>query len=165
MLTTEKYAHIDGDRKQLLSEHLVSVSEMAARHAATIGLGPAGRLIGVVHDLGKYSDTFQSYIRADAEKQRRQKGKIDHSTAGAQYLWKHLPDPANDFVSRFLRELTLLCVASHHGGLKDCIESGKNKLDEIVDKPDDLTFYHEVTAKADSNPHFGSYRSECPRVG
>lgn len=73
-------AHLDGDREQLLREHLLGVSQAARRHADKIGLGPAGATIGLAHDLGKYSAAFQQYLRRvalseDTEQPDSERGK------------------------------------------------------------------------------------------
>jgi CRISPR-associated endonuclease/helicase Cas3 len=63
--------------------------------AEKIGLGAAGTTIGLLHDLGKYSRDFQQYLRRmaldqDTEEPRPARGTIDHSTAGAQTIWRSL---------------------------------------------------------------------------
>jgi CRISPR-associated endonuclease/helicase Cas3 len=89
-------------KNQELHEHLKGVAEIAKIHAGKINLGNYGELLGLLHDFGKYSAEFQKYI-TDAIKKNEQhfnpdededfedpigkKGKIDHSTAGAQFLF------------------------------------------------------------------------------
>src|SRR3954453_23872544 len=85
-------------REQSLAEHLTGVSAMARENGSKIGLSWAGELIGLLHDLGKYSLDFQRYLRSaaglidvdedDYVDAAGLRGKIDHSTAGAQYLWR-----------------------------------------------------------------------------
>ena len=91
--------------KQPLETHLREVSEIANGLAAKINVAEAGELIGLLHDFGKYSAAFQKYIR-DATKlpnpnfdedeeedyagAKALKGKIDHSTAGAQWIWQNM---------------------------------------------------------------------------
>ena len=54
-------AHVrDNGEQQPLLEHLRGVGKKAATNAAKIGLGAQGELIGLLHDLGKYSDAFQA---------------------------------------------------------------------------------------------------------
>jgi CRISPR-associated endonuclease/helicase Cas3 len=57
-------------------------------------------LIGLLHDLGKYSKEFQDYLKPavglveqdedDYVDAKSKKGKVDHSTAGAQLIWQEL---------------------------------------------------------------------------
>src|ERR1700686_4955183 len=57
-------AHLQPDgRYHLLRDHLLSVSEAAERMSGKIGIGAAGTVIGLMHDLGKYSGDFQCYLR------------------------------------------------------------------------------------------------------
>lgn len=120
----ELKAHIHEDgRIQTLNEHLYAVSHIAKENAAKIGLPSVGELIGLVHDLGKGSEAFQQYISmTDSEEQKRLKGSVDHSTAGAQLIW-------NNVTMSILRDLMAMCVASHHSGLIDGLRhDGTNYL-------------------------------------
>lgn len=49
---------------QSLAQHLLEVSSLARRFSEKIGLGLSGELIGLLHDLGKYSGEFQQYLRS-----------------------------------------------------------------------------------------------------
>lgn len=87
-------------KEQSLETHLLEVSIIAKSLAAKIGLQDQGELIGLLHDLGKYSDEFQIYLKSavgliDQDKDdyvdaKSKKGKVDHSTAGAQLVWQEL---------------------------------------------------------------------------
>ena len=48
---------------QLLRDHLLEVSAITSRLATKTGMPRAGELIGLAHDLGKYSDAFQQYLQ------------------------------------------------------------------------------------------------------
>lgn len=93
------YAHSkpdsDTDQWQELRVHLASVAEHTSHLARKIGLAHAGELIGLAHDLGKYSEAFQQYLQkvaSDAAMEMEPnfslKGSVDHSTAGAQIIGK-----------------------------------------------------------------------------
>lgn len=59
----EYIGHTDGERVQLLQNHLDGTAELAGRFAAALGLELLGKTLGKNHDLGKYSSLFQEYIR------------------------------------------------------------------------------------------------------
>lgn len=92
--------------KQTVATHLLEVAEIAKLHAAKINVPEAGELIGLLHDFGKYSASFQTYIQSatglidpdseDFVNAGDYKGKIDHSTAGAQWAWEALSKYGNN---------------------------------------------------------------------
>ncbi|MBV9084192.1 MAG: CRISPR-associated endonuclease Cas3'', partial [Acidobacteriaceae bacterium] len=126
--------------EQSVSEHLQNVSRLAALHASKIGLAPAGELIGLLHDFGKYSGIFQNYLKsaegivdADADEfvdAHEFKGKIDHSTAGAQYVWRQLSQTGG--VGLYAGQMLALCIASHHSGLIDCLSGAAANFGEDI---------------------------------
>lgn len=164
MLSKQVIAHVGPDAEvQLLKTHLESVGRLSARFAAKFGLEKHGELIGLLHDLGKYSDEFQAYIKSAAGLLNQDedeefvdsgemKGKVDHSTSGAQFIWDQLA--AKSPKHHALAQVLALCVASHHSGLIDClkprlgrpVEDGFSKR---MGKPSEKTHLQEVMTKAD----------------
>lgn len=162
-MENRKYiAHIrkDGnqDDKQSIKNHLSNVSSITSDNASKIGLAKAGELIGLLHDLGKYSEAFQNYIGSatglinqDEDEyvdSKGLKGKIDHSTAGAQYIWNFAK--VKNQKEQVAAQLLALCVASHHSGLIDCITiEGENSFNRRMSKADNKTHLEEVVRKAE----------------
>ena len=112
------YAHtLDGKPEaewEPLAVHLDEVAETAGGFAAAFDAGAWGRLLGALHDVGKYSEEFQTYLRAatGADPHAAEvKGRVDHATAGAQHAATALPAP----IGRMLAYL----LAGHHAGLAD----------------------------------------------
>lgn len=147
-------AHLEADgRFQLLRDHLLSVSHAARRASEKIGLGEAGAMIGLLHDLGKYSLDFQRYLRQippdeDTEQQQLKRGSVDHSTAGAQTIWRGFREKGR--LEAVVGEILSICVASHHSGLIDCITpSGMDNLSRRMDKADAESHFDEAQANAD----------------
>ena len=151
-------AHVrkNGD-EQLLIAHLNEVSEISARFAEKINVNQAGHLIGILHDLGKFSQSFQAYIKSatgvinpDEDEFvdfKGMKGKIDHSTAGAQLIWQHCQKWGGQ--GQLTGQLLSLCIASHHSGLIDCLEpDGTNAFERRVKKADDKTHLNECLQNA-----------------
>ncbi len=157
-------AHVkkNGD-PQLLHDHLLGVGAMASANAAKLGLELQGELLGLLHDLGKYSDAFQHYLQSavgilnqdedeDYVDAGALRGRIDHSTAGAQLVWRELEKqgPIGEIVGQMLA----LCIASHHSGLIDCLSCDHRSLGEDVftrrmQKADERSHLTEAWSKAD----------------
>lgn len=85
---------------QLLEEHLKQVAILAKSFAEGFGAGDYAYVLGLAHDIGKYSAAFQEYLLKDGM-------GGDHSTAGAKELYRLQMFPAS------------LCAAGHHTGLPD----------------------------------------------
>ena len=150
----EFIAHVrksDGE-EQLLYDHLTGTAGIAKNLATKIGLPLSGELIGLVHDLGKYSQAFQEYIKLcvahdklkaghetvddDFEALELQnkptKGSVDHSTAGGQFLFSLIHDlQVSDKKLKadqwfLIGQVLSICVFSHHSGLINIVDkSGK----------------------------------------
>jgi CRISPR-associated endonuclease/helicase Cas3 len=94
-----------------LRDHLIRTAELAAEFAEPFGAQDWAYLAGLWHDLGKYSNEFQDYLRSQSEAcAETQPGHIDHSTAGAQHAVHSIP---------IIGHLLAYAVAGHHAGLLD----------------------------------------------
>lgn len=156
--------------EQLLYDHLTGTAQVAKRLAQKFGLPMCGELIGLVHDLGKYSQDFQVYIRdsvkadnykllgldedEEADKlleklEKPKRGSVDHSTAGGQWLIAEFKTHNTPIKTTnrhrknadLLAEILSIAVFSHHSGLIN-----------IVDLAGDTPFYHR-TQKPDEKTH------------
>jgi CRISPR-associated endonuclease/helicase Cas3 len=110
---------------QPLNQHAQECAESMSNLLAPLNLSLVGRAIGMLHDLGKKSGAFQKYISSvdENDSASRKPSNIDHSTAGAQFIWKHFGEDWGDdreLMVRF-RQLMALCIVSHHNSsLIDC---------------------------------------------
>lgn len=80
-------------------------------------------LAGLLHDLGKYSDDFQIYLReavANPDKPPK-RGSVNHSTAGGLLLMKKFQQ-MKGFTPAMV-EMIANVIYSHHGQLHDFINS------------------------------------------
>jgi CRISPR-associated endonuclease/helicase Cas3 len=114
-------AHVDENgREHPLEEHLRETARLAGDFAAVFGCGQWGRLAGLWHDLGKYSERFQKYIRSVNDPNAHVgKNGGDHSTAGALYALETLGPFGLIFGYP---------IAGHHAGLPDWNEGGMASL-------------------------------------
>ena len=99
-------SHISVDgRVQTVDEHCKNVSRQAYEFAKPIHMPGIGCACGLMHDIGKYSASFQNRILHNGP-------KVDHASAGAQEIAKL---PAGGVRKLIAEEV----IASHHSGLLD----------------------------------------------
>jgi CRISPR-associated endonuclease/helicase Cas3 len=94
----------DETKWESLDEHLQAVAVRAGTFAASFGLTKWGEVAGLLHDIGKNSDAFQTYIRG-------QSVSPDHSTAGAV--------EALNRYGALAGRILAFTIAGHHAGLAD----------------------------------------------
>lgn len=82
---------------QSIEAHLKGTGDLAETFAAEFGAAANGKLCGLAHDIGKYSDEFQLRLRSGK--------KVDHATAGAIECFK------------IKAAFEAVCVIGHHSGL------------------------------------------------
>jgi CRISPR-associated endonuclease/helicase Cas3 len=163
MTTRKFYAHsregnTDKSTWQPLERHLRQTAKLAGQFACKLCLGRHGELIGLLHDLGKYSDEFQHYLDSatgidsdedDYVGSHGMRGKVDHSTAGAQLLHSHPSFKGGQ--AGVVRQVLSLCIASHHSGLIDSLSpNATNTFTARMHKPSAQTHYDEVEPRLDT---------------
>ena len=106
-----------------LEEHLGRVAQLAGDFASEFGAADWARLAGLWHDLGKYRESFQRYLRkaggaseGDASEECAP-GRVDHSTVGAIHALRAL-GPLGKAVGYL--------IAGHHAGLPDAVGDGRS---------------------------------------
>ncbi len=102
-MNTRKYlAHSPTEEQpegQLLKEHLENVAALTAEFSKAFD-EENGRLCGLYHDIGKYSEAFQNRLGGSKE-------QVDHSSAGALLMFEKQKPQVS------------MCIAGHHAGLAD----------------------------------------------
>ncbi|MGI6233371.1 MAG: CRISPR-associated helicase Cas3', partial [Prevotella sp.] len=106
---------------QSVEDHCQGTAALAEKMAKAFGAGPWGKLCGLWHDIGKYSEKFQSHIRASSglEPSLHDPGKIDHATAGGLL--------AKEMLEQMCLPIAY-CIVGHHSGLMDYIGDGRGNL-------------------------------------
>lgn len=128
---------------QTLETHLHECAAIASADASRIGLPSIGRLIGLLHDLGKFSKVFQSYIGGHA------KSGGNHSSAGGLWALAHFPESAN-FSELAFRQIVALCCFSHHAGtLIDCAppDASRPSVFSRIREEELKTHFNEVSER------------------
>jgi CRISPR-associated endonuclease/helicase Cas3 len=121
LVTPEIWAHTQSDEGQhawqSLPDHLERTAQWAAAFGERIGVSCLAETAAWLHDVGKYSDEFQSYLAAAAEltaragHRARPARNIDHKWMSSAAAAALVQGGASDAVS--------ILVAGHHGGLPD----------------------------------------------
>ncbi len=106
------YAHsnkFDKSKWQLIKEHLENTAKIANDLGKDAGLSEFAYIVGILHDIGKYSNNFQRKISGSNI-------KVDHSTAGAKEVKKLFSKSSRQEI---IGTLLAYCIAGHHAGLPD----------------------------------------------
>ncbi|GAB3799049.1 CRISPR-associated helicase Cas3' [Virgibacillus kimchii] len=136
-----KIAHVrEKDNEiQTVSYHLLGVKKLSETFGAKLGLKHVAGLAGLLHDVGKYTDTFQKYINDVAfypETTEMKRGDVDHSTAGGKLLFSWFHNKENTPYEKLLAEIVGNAIISHHSNLHDYIspEIQSDYLRRVRDK-------------------------------
>ncbi len=169
-------AHIreEDNIEQSVKEHLTNVADLCMEYCSKISLGNTGKLVGMLHDLGKETKIFDGYIRYSVMNPnvKSRKGKIDHSTAGAKLVYDKFYNTSDQY-QKLTAQLISLAICSHHSGLIDCLDlhgidkytTKMNKdLDEIHYDEAISNFYSECILQEQINQLFEKSRNEIKEV-
>ncbi|WJE61139.1 CRISPR-associated helicase Cas3' [Bacillus mycoides] len=116
-------AHIRESDKQVqtVEEHLLGVKELAETYGEKIGIKHLAGLAGMLHDLGKYTDGFRTYIleAVNNSESPSKRGSVDHSTAGGKLLYQFFHTENIIPYKGIIAEIVGNAIISHHGYLQD----------------------------------------------
>lgn len=118
------YAHtkegVQENEWHTLKNHLEESAKLAKKFAEKFSCELFGKVLGLCHDLGKYSQEFQQYLR-------NQEGKgPDHSTAGAKVLIEKY--------NKIGGKLLAYPVMGHHAGLPNGNDETNSNLKKRLEK-------------------------------
>jgi len=155
----EYIAHVragDGEI-QSVHRHLLDTKFLAERWGESLGISKVCGLAALLHDMGKYSDAFQNYIRRAVSGEKVRRGEVDHATAGGRLLFETLK---RKMPNQLLGEIVSNAIISHHGNLHDYIQGEdspflqrvelkvldeyevckKRFFDEVISEPDFINY-------------------------
>lgn len=106
--------------EQSVQTHLEEVAFLARHYGTPSNLGAHAELAGFLHDMGKFTEKFSRYIKNAVLKDEVATKKIDHSTAGAKYLYDNYYK--GDYIQLYVVEVVGMAVLSHHSGLQNFVQ-------------------------------------------
>lgn len=174
---TSYIAHIRAkdNRSQTVSEHLKAVQGGCETYGAKMGIPHLAGLAGWLHDLGKNTTTFKTYIQAAAAHPDRppRRGSVDHSTAGGRLLYRRYHRHATNPASQLAAEWVGNCIISHHQGLRDYLDPDLASpfFQRVALKTDGMEEYDQAEAAfwtawtpAELDDYFAQARQEVIQI-
>lgn len=141
-MTNTHISHIKKSGEiQTNKEHLEGTRKAAAMFGAKAGLKHFMLLAAMLHDMGKEMQSFWTYLDTAARNDdHREKGKVDHATAGAFYIFHKYHHGGKD--ERLTAEMLAMIIAYHHGGLSDFVnmECRSEFMDRMEKSADSFSF-------------------------
>ena len=145
-------AHIGkSGEEQSLKEHLEHVSILCRRFSEPIGIPVMAELIGLLHDMGKGTDSFQTYLRwraehDDAEPLPKHIRHHKHAPTGAIYAYDRWFRNGNPMQQR-TAQIIVLCIYGHHTGLMDCADrENPIRFQTSMEQDKNIIFYQEAVS-------------------
>lgn len=136
---------------QTVGEHSTETALLAKELGRKVQLENMAELSGFLHDMGKWTSEFSEYLHKVVIGKERLSPYIDHSTAGARYLYENYyfhdvgKQPGiEQWAQNLVVEVVGMVILSHHSGLQDFIgEDGQSDFIRRVHEKD-LPYYEEV---------------------
>jgi len=122
---------------QELHDHLTTTADIAKEFASVFDCGDIAYLAGLLHDLGKYTQAFQDYLKRSLSGEAVTRGEVIHALQGAKFA----KETINDHV---IADIVGNVIATHHGGLFDNISNGERTLSDKTNKGEDKLHYAEA---------------------
>ncbi|MBR3217803.1 MAG: CRISPR-associated helicase Cas3' [Exiguobacterium sp.] len=160
-------AHVrSSDRAiQTVKEHLLDAQELAEKWGSSLRISKVCGLAALLHDLGKYSDAFQDYIRRATAGEKVTRGEVDHATAGGRLLFDMLK--GTSVTKQLLAEIVSNAIISHHGNLHDYVSGEESPFLKRVEMKTleeyelcKYRFFDEVMSESDLNRYVESAHLE-----
>lgn len=140
MMYEESIARKRSDGKlQSLQEHSKNVAEISA----SISHYPnTAKLTAYLHDLGKSSSAFQTYIKEGGER-----GSVIHAWQGAFWAKESFSD--DEVTEKLLIEVMGLCITGHHNHLHDGVapDGSTEYIDKFSHVYDEKYSYDDIKGK------------------
>jgi CRISPR-associated endonuclease/helicase Cas3 len=122
---------------QELHDHLTATADLAKKFASVFDCENTAYLAGLLHDLGKYTQAFQDYLKRSLSGEAVTRGEVIHALQGAKFVAETIND-------HMIADIVGNVIATHHGGLFDNISHGERTLSVKTNKGEDKLHYAEA---------------------
>lgn len=126
---------------QTVHEHCQRTAYYAQKELENVGLGNIAYLAGMLHDIGKLTDVFNSYIEKAVTGEYVKKGSVNHTFAGVKLILDKFHGSKPEGLADITCEIIAFAIGAHHG-LFDCLDDVRNGF--IYRQEKDDIFYDEV---------------------
>ena len=132
------HIHPETGVEQTCRDHCRNTAGYAEKDLEGIGLGKAAYFAGLMHDAGKFTNAFNTYIHRSAAGERVQKGSVIHTFSAVSWLMKnHHQEEEPITFDDIAAEILAYADGAHHGNF-DCINSsGENGFRHRMEKQPD----------------------------
>lgn len=129
---------------QTVHEHCENTANYVSERLTSTGLASLGYLIGYLHDMGKYTDTFKSYIERSANGEAVVRGSVNHTFCGVIYIMERYHLMKVQSISTLTAEIIAFAIGSHHGEF-DCVNlDGESGFEYRLSKDRNEIHYDEA---------------------
>lgn len=143
--------------EQSVQSHLEEVAALARQYGDPVNLGAHAELAGFLHDMGKLTEHFTTYLKNAVYEGNVAHEKIDHSTAGAKYLYDRFY--GKNRLQDHVLETVGMAILSHHSGMQNFVQPDLRPSDYLRRVTNqELPYYTEVVR------HFESEKGNKERV-
>ncbi len=122
-------AHIrnldDVIQHQSVNEHCRQTAKYASETLSTMNLRSTGYLVGLLHDMGKYTKIFADYIKKAARGEEVARGSVNHTFASVIFLMERYHIKSKIDISMLTCEILAFAAGSHHGEF-DCVDLNRD---------------------------------------
>jgi CRISPR-associated endonuclease/helicase Cas3 len=122
---------------QELKKHLNNVAQLMRVFGRVFGAENLAYYTGLLHDFGKYTQAFQSYLKRSLNGEKVRRGEEIHAFQGAKYSLEMIQEP-------LVAEIVANVIAAHHGGLYDGVLAGEKPLYVKTGMSEDKLHYAEA---------------------
>ena len=128
---------------QTVEEHSRNTAQIAAEHLSKIKLDKAAYLAGIVHDMGKYTLEFKTYLENAVAGKPVRKGSVVHTHGATRLIIEKFHADKFTSFEDMTAEIAAYAAGAHHG-LYDCIDQDHQSGFRARLNSDDKMDYHEA---------------------